>query len=91
MNCWVAPAVMLAGVGVTAMDVIVTGTAVTVSVAEAENPLAVALMVVVPAPTAVANPVELTVAAAVFDEDHVTPDASAPVVPLEYVALAVNC
>jgi hypothetical protein len=39
-------------------------------------------MVVVPAATPVARPAELTVATAVFDEVQVTPEASAPVVPL---------
>jgi hypothetical protein len=36
------------------------------------------VMVVVPAATPVASPAELTAAAAVFDEVHVTPEASAP-------------
>jgi hypothetical protein len=48
-------------------------------------------MVVVPAATPVANPTELTVATAVFDDVHVTPEVSAPVAPLLKVALAVNC
>lgn len=82
MSCWVAPAVMLAVAGETAIEVIVTAGAVTVSVAVAVIPFAVALMVVEPAATPVANPVELIVAAAVFDEVHVTPEDSAPVVPL---------
>jgi hypothetical protein len=73
---------MLGDVGETAIEVTVTAAAVTVSIAVAVNPSAVALMVVVPAATAVASPVELTVAAAVFDEVHVTPEVSAPIVPL---------
>jgi hypothetical protein len=73
---------MLGDAGETAMDVTVTVAAVTVSVAVAVNPSAVALMVEVPAATPVASPVELTVAAVVFDEVHVTPEVSAPVVPL---------
>jgi hypothetical protein len=82
VNCCVAPAVTLGDVGETAIEVTVTAAAVTVSDAVAVNPSAAALMVAMPAATPVANPVELTVAAAVFDEVHVTPDASAPVVPL---------
>jgi hypothetical protein len=80
VNCWVAPVVMLGNVGETAIEVTVTAAAVTVSVAVAVNPSAVALMVVVPAATPVASPVELTVAAVVFDEVQVTPEVSAPVV-----------
>jgi hypothetical protein len=82
VNCWVAPAAMLGDEGETEIEVTVTAAAVTVSVAVAVNPSAAALMVVVPAATAVARPVELTVAAAVFDDVHVTPEVSAPVAPL---------
>jgi hypothetical protein len=91
MNCWVAPAVMLGVAGETVIEVTVTAAAVTVSAAVAVNPSAVALMVAVPAATPVANPVELTVAADVFDEVHVTPDVSGPVAPSLEVALTVNC
>ena len=73
---------MLAVVGETAIAVTVTAAAVTVSVAVDVNPSAVALMVVVPAATPVASPAELTVATAVFDEVHVTPEVRPPVVPL---------
>jgi hypothetical protein len=73
---------MLGDAGETAIEVIVTVAAGTVSIAVAVNPSAAALMVVVPAVTPVANPAELTVATAVFDEVHVTPEVSAPVVPL---------
>lgn len=81
VNCWVAPVLMLVVVGETAIEVTVTAAAVTVSVAVAVNPSAVALMVVVPAATPVANPAELTVAAVAFEEVHVTPEVNAPVVP----------
>jgi hypothetical protein len=91
VNCWVAPAVMLGDAGETAIEVTVTVGAVTVSVAVAVNPSSVALMVVVPAVAPVASPPELTVATAVFDDAHVTPEVSAPVAPLLKVALAVNC
>lgn len=73
---------MFAVAGETAIEVTVTAGAVTVSVAVAVNPSAAALMVVVPAATAVANPAELTVATVMFDEVHVTPEVSAPVVLL---------
>lgn len=91
VNCWVAPAVMVAVVGEIAIEVTVTAAAVTVSVVVAVNSFAVALIVAVPAATPVASPVELTVATAAFDEVHVTPEVSAPVAPLLKVALAVNC
>lgn len=73
---------MLGDVGETESAVTVGAAAATVSVAVAVNPSAVALMVVVPAAIPVASPVGLTVAAAAFDEVHVTPEVSAPVVPL---------
>ena len=55
------------------------------------SPATVAVMVVVPVASPVAKPDELTVAAAVLDDDHATPDESAFVVPSEYVPVAVNC
>lgn len=73
---------MVGVVGETAIEVTVTVAAVTVSVAVAVNPSAVALMVAVPAATPVASPAELTVTTVVFDEVHVTPEVSAPAVPL---------
>jgi hypothetical protein len=82
---------MLGFAGVTAMDEMVFVAAVTVSVAVALTLFAVALMVVVPAATAVASPAVLMVATVVFDELHVTPLVSVPVVPSLYVAVAVNC
>lgn len=82
---------MLGEVGETAIEVNVTAAGVTVTVAVAVNPFAVALMVAVPAATPVASPFPLTVAMAEFDEVHVTPAVSDPVVPLLKVALAVNC
>ena len=74
--------VMLGDAGETAIEVTVRAAAVTVSVAVAVNPSTAALMVVAPAAIPVASPVELTMAAAAFDEVHVTPEVSAPVVPL---------
>jgi hypothetical protein len=91
VNCWVAPAVMLAVVGETPIEVTVMAAGVTVSAAIAVSPFAAAVMVVVPAVTPVASPAELTVATAAFDEVHVTPEVSVPIVLLLKVALAVNC
>ena len=71
MNCCVAPATMLGLAGVTAMDERVLAAAVTVSVAVPLTPFSAAVMVDEPAATPVANPLELIVAAAVFDEVHV--------------------
>lgn len=52
----------------------------------------VAVIVDVPAATAVASPLVSTiVAAAVSDEDHVTDDVMSAVVLSEYVPVAVNC
>ena len=82
MNCWVAPEVMLAVAGETEIAVTVGSTAVTVSVAVAVNPLAVALMVVVPAATPVARPAELTVATVGSVEAHVVDPVTLPVEPL---------
>jgi hypothetical protein len=82
VNCSVAPVVRLAVAGETAIEVTVTIAAVIVSMAVVLNPSAVAVMVVVPAARPVATPAELTVATAVFDEVHVTPEVSTPVVLL---------
>lgn len=73
---------MLDVAGETAIEVTVTAAGVTASVAVAVNSSAAALMVVVPAASPGASPAELTVATAVFDEVHVTPEASALVVLL---------
>ena len=70
-------------------------TAVTVSVAASDIFPDVALMVVVPASTPEAKPLEpaalLIVATAVLDELQVTDAVSICVVPSEYVPEAVNC
>ena len=70
MNCCVAPVAKLAGLGVTAMDEMVL--AVTVSAAAPLTLPDVAVMVEVPAATAVARPAALMVAVAVLELDHVT-------------------
>ncbi len=70
-------------------------TAVTVSVAAPDILPDVALMVVVPAATPEAKPLEpaalLIVATAVVDELQVTDAVSTCVVPSEYVPVAANC
>jgi hypothetical protein len=56
------------------------------------NPPDAAVMLVVPAATPVARPLDpLIVAAAVFDDVHTTPVVNGAVVPLLYVPVAVYC
>ena len=71
VNCWVLPAAMLAVAGVTAIEDSVTA-AVTVRVAVPDLPLKAAVMVAVPAATAVARPLLVIVALVVLDEVQVT-------------------
>ncbi len=54
-------------------------------------PPKVAVMVTVPAATAVARPMPLTVATDVFDELQATCVVISKLVPSEYVPVAVNC
>ena len=63
----------------------------TVRVVCAETPPEVAVMVVVPAVRAVANPLLSTVATAVLEELQVTEMVTSWVVPSEKVPVAVNC
>ena len=44
-----------------------------------------------PVPTAMAKPLDVTVTSLVFPEVQVADDVTFPVVPFEYVAVAVNC
>ena len=70
MNCCVAPVLMLAVVGATAMDERVGGGGVpagTVSVAVPLTPLSAAVMVVAPDATPVARPAALIVATLVAE------------------------
>src|SRR6516165_3081388 len=69
----------------------VTGPDVTVSPVLPLTAPNVAEMVVVPAAAAVANPVELIVAAAVFEDAHVTWLVRSRVLVSEYVPVAVYC
>ena len=69
-------------------------TRVAVEVADPLKAAALAVMVVVPAPIAVARPVELTVAMAGAEETQVTPLVTGDVVvrlALPNVPIAVNC
>jgi hypothetical protein len=54
-------------------------------------PLKVAMMVVLPDPMPVANPVEEMVATLVELEDQVATPVRSVVVPSEFVPVAVNC
>ena len=81
MNCWVAPAAMPAVAGVTAIDCSVGATTGTVSVTVAVKPLYCAVIVVEPAPTAVASPLALIVATPVLEELHVACAVTSPVDP----------
>jgi hypothetical protein len=89
VNCWVAPAAMLAVAGVTAIEDRVA--AVTVRVADPDLPLKVAVMVAEPAALAVARPLLLTVAVVVLEELQVTCEVIVWVVESEYVPVATNC
>ena len=93
VNCRVVPSTTLGLAGVTAMETSVA--AVTVSVVDPETPPDVAVIVVVPAATGVANPSEpaalLIVATPVVDELQVTVVVRFCVVPSENVPVAVNC
>lgn len=91
VNCCVAPAIRAAVAGDTAIEAIVLAVAVTVRLAVAVTPPAVTVMVVVPAATAVASPVALTVATVGFDEVQVAPWATALLFPSLKTALARSC
>src|SRR5215468_12491874 len=69
----------------------VSGPAATVSPVLPLTAPSVAEMVVVPVATAVASPVELIVAAAVFEDAQVTWLVRFCVLPSEYVPVAANC
>jgi hypothetical protein len=86
-NCCVLPRLMFGLAGDIAMDASVA----IVSVVEPEMLSEVAVMVVVPAATAVARPSLLMVAAAVSDALHVADAVKSCVVLSEYVPVAVNC
>ena len=82
------PATIDGVAGVTAMDTTVG--AVTVNAVDPEIPPEVAVIVAVPAATAVASPAELMVTTVAEDEDQLTVEIAA-VWPSLYVPVAVNC
>ena len=87
-NCCVVPATMPGVVGVTSMEVMVVP--VTVSVVVPEMLPEVAVMVVVPPPTAVARPVVLMDAVAVVDELQVTSAEISSLLPSLKIPVAEN-
>src|SRR5262249_34246892 len=89
LNCFVPPTVTVGFGGVTAIDW--STTAVTVSVVEPETAPLVALIVLVPAFTAVASPVALIAAVAGVPDVHVTVLVKSCVVPSLKVPVALNC
>jgi hypothetical protein len=89
VNCWMNPVGMLELAGVTDIDERVAE--ITVRVVLPEISPEVAAMVAVPAATAVARPLLLTVAADVFDELQVTCVVMSRLVPSENVPVAANC
>ena len=89
VNCWMNPVGMLELAGVTDMEERVAE--ITVRVVLPEISPEVAVMVAVPAATAVARPLLLTVAADVFDELQVTCVVISRLVPSENVPVAANC
>jgi len=75
--------------GVTARETRTAGP--TLSVAEAVVEPELAVMVAVPTPVPVANPLPATVATVIEDEPHVTELVRVCVLPSLYVPVAVNC
>ncbi len=88
VNCLVVPTAMLEFAGVTAMETRVA--ALTVSVAVPLTPPDEAVMVAVPVPVLLANPVESMVAIEVEDEDQVS-GVSNCMLPSSKLPTAVNC
>ena len=89
MNCLVADTATLGAAGVTEIELNVAE--VTVNWVLPDVAPEVAVIVVVPAAAPVATPAVLTVATPVSDELQVTDAVISPVVPSEYVPMAVNC
>jgi len=89
VNCWMNPVGMLELAGVTDMEERVAE--ITVRVVLPEISPDAAVMVAVPAATAVARPLLLTVAADVFDELQATCVVISRLVPSENVPVAANC
>jgi hypothetical protein len=88
-NCWVTPTGMLGLTGVTDMEDRVAE--VTMRVVAPEIVPELAVMIGVPAATALARPIPLTVATDVLDERQVTCAVISWFVPSEYRPEAANC
>jgi hypothetical protein len=91
VNCWVFPAAIDGFAGVTAMETSVTEVAVTVSVVEPTTPPEVAVMLLVPAATAVARPDVPMVATEDVTEAQLAVAVRSFVVLSLYVPVALNC
>src|ERR1700737_387443 len=89
VNCCVRPLAIDGFTGVTAIETRFAGVTVSVVVPLIEPKAAV--IVEEPAPTPVASPVLLIVAAAIFDELHTTEFVMSFVELSEYVPVALNC
>src|SRR6266478_2112692 len=88
VNCFVVPTAILEFAGITAIETSVA--ALTVREALPVTPPELAVIVVLPVPTAVAKPEELTEATLAADEDHVT-EVNNCVLPSSKVPTALNC
>lgn len=77
--------------GVTAMPINTAGVTVSAAVPGIFDDGSVAVMVIAPSATPVANPWALTVAVVGLDEDQVTLSVKFCVFRSEYVPVAVNC
>jgi hypothetical protein len=89
VNCWMNPVGTVELPGVTVMEERVAEVTVRFVLPEILPELAV--MVAVPAATAVARPLLLTVADDVFDELQLTSLVTSRLVPSENVPVAANC
>ena len=90
MNCCVAPLAIDGLAGVTAIDFNVAAVTVSTSTGDV-TPLSAAVMLLVPTPAPVANPVVVIVAVVVVAEFHVTVLVMFAVEASLYVPVAVNC
>ena len=90
-NCCCCPVVMVMLLGFTVMELMVLLLTVMGAVAVTLLLLDLAVMVVLPKATAVANPEVSMVATLLEDDSQVTCEVTSPVVLLPKVAVAVNC
>ena len=90
VNCCVLPLEIEGLAGVIAMDWSVAAVTVRTSAGEV-TPVKLAVILLVPVPTPVANPAALIVATVVVPEFHVTWLVMFAVVVSLYVPVAVNC